>query len=192
MKRLTTYLLFGSLLCAPLSNCRSTLYNAAKEGDMATVQQELKSGTNANSGMANMGIFNILYLPIGTSALAVDLTNLALVIGTLGLYRHVYAAMADTNRPMLLQRMMARPLDAALDGGHYDIASLLREYGATSNYQKHYHGDYSTPPTKAPKLNTQSNAAAEATQDAPPMYEQPFAKEPQPTMIEAAHSISTH
>lgn len=192
MKKLTAYLLFITLLCQPFCSCRSTLYKAAQTGDIATVQRELDNGANVNDGMADMGPANILYLPYGVLLMATDISTIVLMIGTFGQYYHVIEALGDTNRPFILQNMSATPLDAALDAGHYNIASLLRENGGDTHFSRHYHGDYTEAPTEHPRIpicETEQPAQAEQ-KTTPQAPAPPTHPEPQPSIGQAAGGVS--
>ncbi|MBE6418458.1 MAG: hypothetical protein E7033_08365 [Akkermansiaceae bacterium] len=125
MKRLPISILLLALLCLPQNNCRTTLHHAAakgdiatpateepkvgKEGDMPTVQQELKAGTDVNLGIADMGPANILYIPGDVLLMAADISTIVLAVGTLGQYFYVVKAIGDPNRPFLFQKMRATP-----------------------------------------------------------------------------------
>lgn len=165
------------------TSCRSTLYNAAERGDIETVRAELAKSDSIDS--YSKGPQNIFLLPVGIIALSIDATNLALMIGTLGIYYHCI----PTDRPFLLPRMMKNPIDAALDGGHYEIANLLAQRGDTPIYDKHYHGGQNTaqkrPATKKsarPVVQPQQTQAPVAQQKpaAPKQQQKPVAK-PAPT-----------
>lgn len=161
---------------------------------MATVQRELKAGTDVNLGIADMGPANILYIPGGVLLMAADISTIVLAVGTLGQYFYVVKAIGDPNRPFLLQKMRATPLDAALDAGHYDIASLLREHGGEATYSRHYHGDYSQDPTDRPRIpapQQKSNTPAKQ-KTAPRASDSPTPAEPLPRIGGAAGGISAH
>lgn len=120
--------------CCFQTSCRSTLYKAAEQGNIDVVRAELAKGKSIDSYAK--GPQNIFLLPAGAIALTIDTANLALMIGTLGIYYHCL----PTDRPFLLPRMLKNPIDAALDGGHYEIANLLARHGDKPIYSKHYHG----------------------------------------------------
>ena len=192
MKRISLYMLLISLVCLPQISCRSTLYKAAQTGDIATVQRELDNGANVNDGMADMGPANILYLPYGVLLMATDISTIVLMIGTFGQYYHVIEALGDTNRPFILQNMSATPLDAALDAGHYNIASLLRENGGDTHYSRHYHGDYTEAPTEHPRIPIrETEQTAQAEQKTTPQASAPPTRpEPQPSIGQATGGVS--
>ena len=190
MKKLTAYLLFITLLCQPFCSCRSTLYRAAEKGDYATVKQELESGTRANHSIRGTNSpLALLMFPICITAISLDLT---LAVCTLGAYTQV----GRKDVPPITAWFMKTPLDEALDHGHYDIASLLRAYGATATYSKHYYGDFSTPATEKPKIKQKkvnlTQQKEEHAEPAPSLNTDWRPTMPQPGIGGAAGSISTH
>lgn len=162
-------LLLSTLLCGTCyfqTSCRSTLYKAAERGDIETVHAELAKNKTIDSYAR--GPQNIFLLPIGATALTIDVANLALMIGTLGIYYHCL----PTDRPFLLPRMLKNPIDAALDGGHYEIANMLAARGDKPIFDKHYHGG--------------KNAAAKRNTPPRATIQQPTAKQPEKTQKKSA------
>lgn len=190
MKRITGTFLLLTLFCQPLCSCRTTLYRAAEKGDYATVKQELESGTRANHSIRGSNSpLALLMFPICITALSLDLT---LAVCTLGAYTQV----GRKDVPPISAWFMKTPLDEALDHGHYDIASLLRAYGATTTYSKHYYGDFSTPATEKPKIKQKkvnlTQQKEEHAEPRPTLNTDRRPTMPQPGIGEAAGSISTH
>lgn len=188
MKRLPISILLLALLCLPQNSCRTTLHHAAAKGDIATVRRELKAGAHPNLCNTLDGTFLgvLTNTPILIAAPFIDIT---LAICTLG----AYVRNGRMDGMPLTQWLIKTPLDEALDHGHYDVASLLREYGATATYSKHYYGDFTTPATEEPKVGKKKKAqpAKNTPQYQRPTYENPR-EAPQPTLSDGSGSISTH
>lgn len=155
------------------TSCRSTLYNAAERGDIETVRTELAKSDSIDS--YSKGPQNIFLLPIGAIALTIDATNLALMIGTLGIYYHCL----PTDRPFLLPRMMKNPIDAALDGGHYEVANLLAQRGDTPIFDKHYHGGQNTSKARTASSKKNIRPVTQPQQQKPAAPQQTAAPKPQ-------------
>ncbi len=180
-----------ALLCAPLSSCRTTLHHAAAKGDIDTVRLELQKGENPNrcNTLDHTLIGALTALPMIITAAAIDATLSICSLGS-------YVRNGRMDGAPLMKWIAKKPLDEALDHGHYDVASLLREYGATATYRKHYYGDFTTPATEEPKVGKKKKAqpAENTPQYHRPSYESQREKPamPAPTVGEASGSIGSH
>ena len=82
MNRMAVTALSALALC--LSSCHTTLYNAAALGDVETVRRELAAGANPNKSASKANL--IWQIPSALVTVPVDVAQVGLFIGTLGLY----------------------------------------------------------------------------------------------------------
>ncbi len=80
--RLNVLLWFVSCAALILSSCHSTLYNAAKQGDVETVKKELAAGVSVNKSASNA---NLLW-QIPTSLITVPLDTVNVVGYSIGMF----------------------------------------------------------------------------------------------------------
>lgn len=125
------------ILSMVLSGCRSTIYRASASGDVRTVKAEIARGADVSDrpNAAHM----LWVLPAIPVTIAVDIAQLGLAIGTLGLYAHAMDALCGEHGSLLtvrLSRFLRTPVEAAQDNGHDAVVRLLVRHGATLPEEK--------------------------------------------------------
>ena len=70
-----TYTVLAALAAASLSSCHTTLYNAAREGDVKTVREELADGADINKGASKANL--IWQVPATVVAVPIDAAQIA-------------------------------------------------------------------------------------------------------------------
>ncbi len=129
-------LLLPAVSAMLLSNCHTNLYNAAKYGKTDTIRYELENGENPDRGShpAHM----LWVLPTGAVTVSLDIAQVSLMIGTLGLY---YLPWKESNTSPYLTKYLndfysTTPLEIAEEKRKYEAMCELYLNGAkASNLQ---------------------------------------------------------
>ena len=87
------YIALATLAAASLTSCHTTLYNAAREGDVKTVREELAEGADINKGASKANL--IWQVPAVFVAPVLDVAQIGLAIGTLGIYDNLVLSKQD-------------------------------------------------------------------------------------------------
>lgn len=120
----------GAAVCLTGPSCRSTIYRAARDGDDQTVRQELRYGANPNDKPSKAHL--LWAVPTALVTVPVDITQICLVFGTLGLYVPIAEGIAGGS-PLLTPHVVdffRTPIEVAYDNGHTNVVSTLAENGA--------------------------------------------------------------
>ena len=120
------------VLSMALAGCRSTIYRASACGDVRTVRAEIARGADVSD--RPHGAHMLWVIPAMPVTIAVDIAQLGLAIGTLGLYAHAMDSLCGEHGSLLtvrLSRFLRTPVAAAMDNGHEDVVRLLVSHGAT-------------------------------------------------------------
>ncbi len=107
------------------TSCRSTLYRAAEAGDIQAVREELKTGADPNGKPSRAQL--IWQVPAIVASIPVDVAQVGLTIGTLGVYADV--VMKPQEEPFLLSKIERfihkRAIEVAEENNHLDIVKEL-------------------------------------------------------------------
>ena len=107
------------------TSCRSTLYRAAEAGDIQAVREELKTGADPNGKPSRAQL--IWQIPAIVASIPVDVAQVGLTIGTLGVYADV--VMKPQEEPFLLSKIERfihkRAIEVAEENNHLDIVKEL-------------------------------------------------------------------
>ena len=120
----------GAAICLTGPSCRSTIYRAARDGDAQTVRNEIRYGANVNDKPSKAHL--LWAVPTALVTVPVDITQICLVFGTLGLYVPIAEGIAGGSPLLtpLVTDFFRTPIEAAYDNGHSNIVSTLAENGA--------------------------------------------------------------
>lgn len=126
---LCTFALISSFT---LNSCHSTLYRAAKVGDVQTIREELKNGANPE-GTASAA--NILWqIPAFPIVLTADVAQISAIIGTLGFYGNVIPLIYEKElTPDVLYFRDKTAMEVALKNKQVESVSELIIGGASCN-----------------------------------------------------------
>lgn len=112
-----------------LSSCHTALYNAAERGDVETVRRELADGAPINQGSSKANLW--WQIPAALVTVPVDVAQLGLSIGTLGLYPVlVWDKKVPSATEAVFQFGKKTPAEAAYERGHTAVLDELSKAGA--------------------------------------------------------------
>ena len=128
--RLTKTVALAACTAMALSSCHTTLYNAAARGDVETVRKELSAGAPVNESASKANI--CWQVPAALVTVPVDVVQVCLNIGTLGLYSAIAGGDGKIYpiSEYVFKYGKKTPAEVAYERGHTAVLDELAKAGA--------------------------------------------------------------